>query len=395
MPSQQQIISACFDPLIADLNKGERGKAPGFLVGVTENGVHSYYKLGDVPLVQSSTNGPSTEDIAMFIGSNTKVVTATLLALACCGQSQVTLRTGAKLNGDVPISSLLPTGVKYYYQSSANPILLWHLATHSAGYPDGPCGTNAVWGDYTFPMTSDFLGNFTPPYIPGLWWHYSNQGFALLGALMSHAFATQTGTAPAEWLDSYKQWPTVAGNQVLTPLKMSSTRVGYNGGDLAKLAQSFALGKNGKYTATKTPTVVPDSAAVGAGALTSTLSDMLTFLDNQIRPPTVNGERTILGKAIALTQQPQGRKNLSMGMAWQIGNGYFEKNGLVAEYASYMAFDPMSGYGIFAMANSRGGDDGGTLTAAGRKALGELRTNDTTPPKFNTTDKIPACPSSS
>jgi beta-lactamase class C len=385
----QNTISARFNPLIGSMDKGEPGLVPGMLVGVTCNGMHCYYKFGDVPLVDM-TNPPSIEDTVIFIGSNTKVVTATLLALACYGQSQITIGTGVKVNGDTPISSLLPTGVKFYYQGSDAPILLWHLATHSAGYPDGPCGKNAVWGDYTFEETSDFLGNFTPPYIPGLYWHYSNQGFALLGALMSHAFTTTTGTSPAEWLDSYQQWPQVASNQVLTPLKMGSTQVGYNNGDMTKLAQSYAYKAGTDYQAITTPTIALDSAAIGAGALTSTLADMLTFLDNQITPPTTTDK--LLAEAITLTQKTQGHQNLSMGMAWQKGDGYFEKNGLALGYASYMAFDPASKFGIFAMANSRSSDDGGAFCKAAREALGDLRGTATQPLIFNQSKKIPNCP---
>jgi beta-lactamase class C len=240
-------------------------------------------------------------------------------------------------------------------------------------------------------MTTDFLKDFTPGYGPGRRWHYSNQGFALLGALVSYAY-TGAKTPPDDWDGTYQSWPTVVRDMILESLAMDSSQVGYNGGDMTKLAQSFnCKPPGGAYTAEPTPDIVMDSAALGAGALTSTLTDMLTFLDSQISP--LQGS---LYEAIALTQKPAG-DGLSMGLGWQIGNGYFEKNGLVVGYASYMAFDPTSGYGIFAMANSWGGDDGGLLCNTARKALGDLRGSPTKPPQFPTPPAClkPGCPTQS
>jgi CubicO group peptidase (beta-lactamase class C family) len=386
----QTTISARFNPLIGKMNCGQPGLVPGMLVGVTCNKMHRYYSFGDVQMVGGGAS-PAIEDIVMFIGSNTKVVTATMLALACLGQSEVTLRTKVPVFGDTFPYILLPTNVNYYNCNDDIPLRLWHLATHSAGYPDGPCPTSAAFGHYTFDDHTDFLANFTPPYIPGLYWHYSDQGFALLGVLMAHAFSTTTGiSSPAGWLPSYRQWPTVAQNQVLVSLKMGSTIVGYNQQDKTSLAQSYGYVANGQYPAITTPFIDYNSAALGAGALTSTLADMLTFLDNQIAPPA-----TILGEAISLTQETQGHQNLSMGMAWQKGDGYFEKNGLAVGYATYMAFDKKSKFGIFAMVNSRNSDDGGAFCNAARAALGDLRGTATKPIMFNQSGQKICCPTTS
>ena len=146
---------------------------------------------------------------------------------------------------------------------------------------------------------------------------------------------------------------------------------------------------NQPYKALSPPTVVLDSAALGAGALSSTLRDMLTFLQSQIAPP-----KNTLGKAIALTQQEQG-SGLSMGLGWQIGNGFFYKDGLVSGYTSYMAVDPTNQIGLIAMGNCQAGDDGTSLGIAGRQALGALRGSTATaghgpaPPQ----DEKPVCPS--
>src|SRR5947207_6259330 len=107
MPSRQETdetISSFFTPLLATGGTVATGLVPGILVGVTCKGTHSYYPFGSVPMVQSGTM-PATEDIVMFIGSNTKVVTATLLA------SAFVQRPIVPIDGFTEITSLLPTDV--------------------------------------------------------------------------------------------------------------------------------------------------------------------------------------------------------------------------------------------------------------------------------------------
>lgn len=67
------------------------------------------------------------DDALFFVGSNTKVFTGIMLALAVLSK---------KVALDTPIADLLPSGLKI--QQPYGSILLKHLATHSSGYPDGP-----------------------------------------------------------------------------------------------------------------------------------------------------------------------------------------------------------------------------------------------------------------
>ena len=111
-------------------------------------------------------------------GSNSKVFTGTLLALG---------NILGSIAFDTPVTALLPSDIKINLHDE-NPILLWHLATHSAGWPDGLCipkGGTKHDGDYPFSDMAKFLHDFTPSYDPGQQWNYSNQGFALLGNITS------------------------------------------------------------------------------------------------------------------------------------------------------------------------------------------------------------------
>jgi len=54
-----------------------------------------------------------------------------------------------------------------------------------------------------------------------------------------------------------------------------------------------------------------------------------------------------------------------------------DKNGALAGYQSYMAFDPTSTFGIVLLGNTSGGTAGDALTTAGRELLGALRKKST------------------
>lgn len=361
--------------LIAPIDKAAQGKSVGILVGVTIGGARYYFDFGQLAL-HNGGSGVKYKDMVLFIGSNTKVFTATLLALAAATQA-----SAIKINLETNVANLLPMNTNINQQNS--PICLWHLATHSAGFPEGVCG-NHTFGDYPFTEMRAFLEAFQPTYAPGQYWVYSNQAFALLGALLSHAY---DGGSSSDWDKTYQAWPECIMQQVVTQLNMPSTQVDY--ADVVnRVVQGYGFkGVQQRYAPVDPPTWVLDSAGLGAGALSSTLDDMLTFLEAQITPPSGT-----LGTAVAMTQDKYGT-NLSMGLGWQIGNGYFDKNGGLGGYCSYMAFDPSNNLGLIVLGNTDGGNAGGALTNTGRELLGALRNNPALPSHFPRPPSIPECPS--
>lgn len=372
------MIDRLFGPLVTPISEPSPKKAVGILVGLTIGGVRSTYSLGQVDLNQGGSSSP--EDIVMFIGSNTKVFTATLLAVA---PSQTAVSQYTHVN------DLLPTDVTFNQPNGD--ILLWHLATHSAGLPKPVCGHRPAFGDYPFASLGGFLDTFVPAYPPGEYWHYSNPGFALLGVLLSHGYAG--GGTSSSWDASYQNWPALVIEQVTKPLNMTSTQVDYSA-VAARVAQGYAyvVPKHGSptYKAIDPPKWNLMSAGLGAGALSSTSTDMLAFLEAQISPP-----EGYLGLAIKQTQAPHPESNsLSMGLGWQISNHYLDKDGAFDGYETYMAFDPTHKMGVFAFANTSGGEIGGLLGVAARNLLGELRRIPAKPSKFPQPSDIPECPRS-
>ena len=377
--SFDSIVSQYINPLIAGgIDSPEDGKSMGILVGLTFVGARAYYSFGSFGLHTGSD--VATENIVSFIGSNTKVFTATLLALADFQPTHI------PISSNTAVADLLPSDstINYYQDNPDNVIELWHLATHSSGFPDGTCG-NHRFGNYPFTAMQTFLKDFHPKYAPGEYWVYSNQAFGLLGTLLSHAY---TGGTSSTWDSTYTSWPQYVIQEIVAPLNMTTTQVGYSA-VAGQVAQGYAVqAGQTSYQLVDPPAWAMDSAALAAGAMSSTLEDMLTFLVFQMAPPP-----GALGDAIAQTQQPYG-DNLSMGLGWQIGNNYFDKNGGLAGYESYMAFDPSTSVGIVLLGNTSGGSAGDTLTSAGRELLGALRefvavrSDFPKPPQ----DKKPACP---
>lgn len=175
--------------------------------------------------------------------------------------------------------------------------------------------------------------------------------------------------------------------KLVRPLNMPSTQVDY--ADVVnRVAQGYEFhGAQQSYVPVDPPTWALDSAGLAAGSMSSTLDDMLTFLEAQITPPN-----DALGAAIKKTQNEYGTK-LSMGLGWQIGNGYFDKNGGLGGYNSYMAFDPSNKLGLIVLGNTDGGNAGGALTNSSRELLSALRNNPALPSQFPPPPTVPKCPS--
>lgn len=373
----EKIVSSYFAGLTAPLDKAKVGKSVGILVGVTIDSARYYFQFGDVGLQgDGSGSAVAMEDIVMFIGSNTKVFTGTMLALA-----DVTQASAIPIRCDTDVADLLPSGTTLKLYKDV-PIKLWHLATHSAGYPDGVCGTYPL-GQYPFSAMQSFLEAFQPAYPPGEYWVYSNQAFALLGSLLSHAY---TGGSSTTWDASYQAWPTYVMDLVVTPLGMPTTQVDLSN-VTGQIAQGYGFAAAGQpYTTAPLPDWLLTSAGLGAGALSSTLRDMLTFLEAQITPP-----KSDLGAAIFKTQQPFGLP-LSMGLGWQIGYGYWDKDGAISGFDSYMAFDTLAKVGVVALSNTDSNAVGGALTLACRNLLGALGKIALGPSIFPRPKTTPQCP---
>lgn len=200
------------------------------------------------------------EHTVFEIASVTKTFTATLLAeMAARGEVRL----------DQPVQELLPPGVTVP-TCRGRPITLAQLAEHTSSLPRLP---GNLWATVTDPANPykgyevrhlyEWLNSARLAFPPGSGVKYSNLGTGLLG----HALAVKAGQ-PFEKL---------MAERVLRPLGMSDTAVTLNDDQKSRVAAGHD--EQGK------PTSNWDTPALGgAGALRSTVTEMLTFLQANLTP---------------------------------------------------------------------------------------------------------------
>jgi len=230
------------------------------------------------------------DDTLYEIGSLTKVFTSLLLAEAVV-RGEVTL--------DTPIATLLPEDVALP-GDAGNRITLRMLATHTSGLPRIP--ETLPTDDYTNPYQAygdadlwQTLRTVKLDFETGSKASYSNLGAGLLGTLL----ARKAGT-------DFEQ---LLARRITGPLNMHDTTVTISEAQRDHFARGF--------TSTGTPAEHWDfQALAGAGAIRSTLPDLLRFAEAVLKP-----EGTSLEKAIDLAWQVQDGPSLSAGgqaLGWLI-----------------------------------------------------------------------------
>jgi CubicO group peptidase (beta-lactamase class C family) len=262
------------------------------------------------------------------IGSITKTFTASILA-DMVKKGEVSL--------DDPVVKYLPAGT-IIPERDGKKITLVDLATQSSGLPRmpdnfAPRDNGNPYADYTPAQMYDFLARYKLPRAIGEKYEYSNLGVGLLGQALSRRAG--------------KDYESVVTARVLKPLGMKDTRIALNKSMQARLApghtESGAPAKNWDL-----PTFA------GAGALRSTVNDMLTFVranaDSTSKP---------LGATLAMTHGA--RKVISpamaIGLAWHrlktpAGNMLVWHNGGTGGYRTFAGYVEATGQGIVVLSNT-------------------------------------------
>jgi D-alanyl-D-alanine-carboxypeptidase/D-alanyl-D-alanine-endopeptidase len=300
----------------------DTGSAPGVVVGVLEGGKTQVFGYGKG--VGDQAPDASTE---FEIGSVTK--TFTTLALA-----EMVERKMVALED--PVRNYLPPDTIPPGKAGVAEIRLIDLATQSSGLPRLPLNMHPgdplnPYADYTPQLLYEFLGTQTLRLIPNAGFLYSNLGMGLLG----HALSLRYGK-------TYEQMIT---ELVTTPLGLNDTRIDLTENQRKRLTP----GHDGDG---KTVHNWDFNALAGAGALRSTATDLLRYVQAQLDPPEK------LKPAIEL-QHMERRKIGAFGaiaLAWIIkpdGKIYWH-NGGTAGYTTYVSFSPERKTGVVVLVNNGG-----------------------------------------
>ena len=271
-------------------------------------------------------------DTLFEIGSITKTFTSLALAVLV-GSGTVSLST--------PLRHLLPTGTAVPSRDGRD-ITLEHLARHTSGLPRSPIPMlrelqiAALRGENPYDMDEaaalDSLSRISLKHTPGRGHGgYSNLGGGLLGIALRRSAG----------VDSYHE---LIGATVLQPLQLTDTVVRPTTEQAQRLAQGYGLCRRPVE-----PWYLEGLA--GAGALRSTVTDLLRYLRAQLEP-----DQTPLADAIRLTHQLwEPRRPMTIGLGWirtrSPGGGLWWHNGGTGGFRSFAGFNPKLGRAAVVLVN--------------------------------------------
>ena len=243
---------------------------------------------------------------------------------------------------DDPVALYLPADVRIP-ERSGRKITLLDLSTQSSGLPRMPDNfrpSNPLnpYADYTIAQMFDFLGRYQLPRDIGAEFEYSNLGVALLG----HALAQRAS----------KSYEALVGERILNPLHMDHTAITLTPWMVEHLAKGHtAIGA-------VTPNWdIPTFA--GAGALRSTMTDMLKFARANLEPGEGRLQRVM--QQTHTVRRSTSQDGQSIGMNWVIsrikGKEVIWHNGGTGGYRTWLGFDKARRIAAVVLTNSMMSND--------------------------------------
>jgi serine-type D-Ala-D-Ala carboxypeptidase/endopeptidase len=298
----------------------------GLVIGVLDHGQRRIFAYGT-----------AKPDSIFEIGSITKTFTGLILAQMVV-QKKVTLTE--------PVIELLPKDFQPPHSESPQ-ITLLDLATQHSGLPRDadnlePKNPANPYADYDAPKLADYVRRRGLTKQPGATFIYSNVGFGLLG----YALSSRAGVPYEALLQT----------EVTGPLQLHDTVITLSAEQRKRLIQGYDAAFN-KAAAWDL------DALAGAGAVKSTASDMLTYLDANLHPEkyaaggVAGSPATTLSAAIALDHEPQADVGPEgkIALAWLIDlkTDWFDSAGQSGN-GSVAIFNPRQDWAVIALYNRHG-----------------------------------------
>jgi len=308
----------------------------GIVVGVIEPQGRRVVAYGGL---EKGDPRPLNGDTVFEIGSASKVFTS--LALADMVQRGEVALTD-------PVAKYLPAEVKVP-ERAGRAITLVDLSTHTSGLPRMPSNFQPKdpanpYADYTVEQLYQFLSTYQLTRDIGSQFEYSNLG----GGLLGHVLARRAGM----------DYEALVRSRITGPLGMNSTGITLSPDMKARLA----VGHN--YQLKPVPNWdLP--ALAGAGALRSSVNDLLTFLAANLG--YVKSPLTPAMAAMLATRRPTGATGRGeIGLGWLIAKPSDDEivwhNGGTGGYRSFIGYDQKARVGVVVLSN--------TFTAAGVDDIG-------------------------
>lgn len=296
------------------LDHGDLAKSTGggITIGVYDHGQSKVFAYG------------TAQSDSMFeIGSVTKTFTGLILAQ---------MVEQKKVAFDDPVRTFLPAGT--VTKPDGPEITLLDLATQHSGLPRmpdnfKPANISNPYADYHDAQLYEFLKNHGVGRPQTTDFLYSNLGFGLLG----HALALRAGV-------SYEQ---LVKTEVTGPLRMDDTVITLSPSQQKRLIQGHDAGHHpqGRWDL---------AVFVGAGALVSTASDLLLYVQANLHPEKLGASgaagspSATLPAAFALDHElrANGLGGQKIALAWLCDPADHDcyHDGGTGGYTSYVFFSP-------------------------------------------------------
>ncbi len=322
MPSPSELISEETRRYV----RGYRGAS--LCVGVTWRGEHHVQGL-------RGKGAPPPTDSIFALGELTQVFTGALLAL---------LVEQGQLRLDTPLVELIPRSL--LTDEAAGRITVERLATHTSGLPHLPPNLDAApqnpedpFGHYSAGLFGEFLRSYRPPNPPPRPYRESLLGMGVLG----HALSRRAGLNYAHALRDllFKPLGLVDITARVTEEQQPRLTPGHTARGQVLPAWTFP-------------------ALPGAGALHSTVPDLLRFLDANLGRATDAG----IVRAMKLAQAPRVDAGpMRMALGWTVstvrGPALVWRSSVMGGYTGFLGFAPAADAGVVLLS-----DHGWSLLAA-------------------------------
>jgi CubicO group peptidase (beta-lactamase class C family) len=318
-----------------------RGKSVGMAVALVTPTNATIMTFGRPALNSSST---TRADTLFEIGSITKTFTALSLARE--------IEHGA-VRLEQPVQELLPPGVRLPPEGQG--MTLRHLTTHSSGLPRVPEQRFQLRGLGMLLFGSDPYAGYTAADLladvrtvkltskPGTQACYSNFGMTLLGYLLS--------------LKAGSSYEALVKREVCLPLDMRETTITLSRSQASRVAQGYrTLWRCGPIVlALRSAPWFTDNDLGGCGALRSTASDMLQYLQANMHP-----EGQPLEQALRKVHEELFKEDevVSYGMNWVLVHNQRLKQRLIwhdggtGGFRSFIGFTGDRRFGVVVLSNS-------------------------------------------
>ncbi len=313
----------------------EMGNMPALLVGVVKGHHSALISCGEI---RKNTNTRPTATTMWQIGSVSKVITTTILAI---------MVNEGKVKLSDPLSKFLPIGfhTPNYQQQK---ITLLDLATHTSGLPREAGAENSSLDDFqnNYAYKADevytWLNTYKLQHAPGTFYQYSNIGFGLLG----NSLAKVERKTYAQLVNHYITKKLGMANTTLTPnahQKQLEASSYWMNGDLIKNDWVFNYNRP-------------------SGGVYSNGSDLLKFLRYNLN--LLNNKNIITNQiahaSYVYSDALKNKRTFSssaMALGWEVDSNYnhlpliLAKNGWVSGFNTWVMIMPSRQIGLFSISN--------------------------------------------